>query len=224
MEISAYTISEKPSPWHTYEIHRINLVDGKQPDSHKPRDYIQYLADKRNRAVTKLLETFPATTDILCCDSHYCLTGIGIDRLIADYRKIGGNCFLSGAVWGYTRTRIGEILKPSNGWFDKWGVPELRFASRGWNPSKDPLVSQFPVPLKGLYRVHSVTGIHVFPRTVWENGLRYRVMDDLHVCEHGALCEDSGLPAYVDFNTEFQRTKMYSIPHCIRNSLGRILH
>lgn len=236
--ISAYTISQKPQKWNLANVNWFNLVeDTAIPDVEKYHQafkhkewypsyrYIAYLADKRNRAIQALLEKYPETSEILCCDSYYLEQTDALSRLIKDYLRIEEACILSGAAWGIVRARIKDILRPEISWFDKWGVSELQFVPFGWDPRKDPVTFRYRVPLEGLFRVHSVIGVHIFPRSIWENGARCGVTEDIHVCEHGTLCEKSGLPVYVDFNAEFWREKIYSIPHCIRNSLhlGRFL-
>ena len=161
----------------------------------------------------------------MCLDSYYLSQTDSVNRLTVDYYLAGRNMILGGAVWGRIRTRAGDIFNPRIGWFDKWGVPELQFLPYGWDPRKDPTTFRMRVPLDGFYRTHSVPGVHIFPRSAWDNGARYGLPEDLHTCEHGFLCETTRLPVYVDFNAGFWRERVYSIPHCIRNSLhaGRLL-
>jgi hypothetical protein len=160
----------------------------------------------------------------MCCDSYYHGQAYSLVRLINDFERTNGRLILGGAIWGKVRSRVSHILRPDVTWFDKWAVPELRFMPHGWDPQKDYVAFRVRVPVKGFFRTHSVPGVHIFPRSVWDEGHRYGVVEDLHGCEQTPLCENSGLPCYVDFNANFYREKIYSIPHCIRNSLhlGRI--
>ena len=237
--LGTYTISrtaEKENPLIPYRW--LNLVEDDEPpdiegldenlrhqDWYSSAKYVAYLADKRNRAVEHLLGMYPEITDIMCLDSYYLSQADAVNRLTADYYLAGRNMVLGGTVWGKIRTRAEDILRPRIGWFDKWGVPELQFLPYGWDPRKDLTTFRMRVPLDGFYRTHSVPGVHIFPRSAWENGARYGLPDDLHTCEHGFLCEESHLPSYVDFNAQFWRERSYSILHCIRNSLhaGRLL-
>jgi hypothetical protein len=190
-------------------------------------DYISYLAEKRNRAVMAALKEYPETTDIFSCDSYYLHQDIALNRLISDYSELkakGLSIILGGAVWGKNRTRISHLLKMPDfygkDWYDKWGVPELRWAPYKWNPATDWLAFRMRVPLEGLYRTKNVSGMFIFPREVWDNGIRFEAPSDLHGVELSSICEKADLPIYIDFNAAFERGLVYSVIKCIRCSLG----
>ncbi len=186
-------------------------------------DYISYLAEKRNVAVRAALKEYPETTDIFFCDSYYLHQDQSSKRLISDYealKKRGLPVILGGAVWGKNRTRISHILRPAKHWHDSWGVPELRWAPYNWNPSADWLTFRMRVPLEGLYRTKNVSGAFIFPREVWDRGIRFEAPSDLHGVELSSLCEKVNLPIYIDFNARFQRDLIYSVIKCLRCSLA----
>ncbi len=187
-------------------------------------DRIDYLAKRRNKAVEITLEKYPSATDILMIDSYYVPQNKAVEKLIEDYRIIDRNMILGATIWAKLRTRISQIFHNHLQFYDQWAVPEARFLSPNFNPSRDWLTSRFIVPLKGLYRVCSVGGCYIFPRKLWDDGLRYATISDLHGCEHNYLCESTYTPKYLDFNVKLYRKKIYSIIKCVRCSLGAILH
>lgn len=193
-------------------------------------DYIRYLADKRNLAVKLALEQYPDTRDLLMIDSYYLQQTKAITNLISDYEILRpvGPLILGGAVWGKQRTRISHLFglgfQTGKNWYDKWGVPELRWAPYKWWPPDDWLAFRFRVPMEGLYRTMHTSGIFIFPRTAWDNGARFSVYPDIRSVELAPFLEETKLPIYIDFNAAFERRLVYSVLKCIRCSLGGLLH
>ncbi|HTD18363.1 MAG TPA: hypothetical protein VK667_02410 [Ktedonobacteraceae bacterium] len=233
MNITGYTISKNPEHWHLPNIPWYNLAEDteipeidKYKNAYKYQDwysslkYISYLADKRNRAIEKALSLHPETDAILCCDSYFLEQTEALERLINDYRQLSIECNLGGAVWGVTRARISHLIRQRVEWFDKWGVPELRWMPPDFWPEKDWVAFRHRPPLSGLYRVHSLPGVYIFPRSTWEKGARCGITEDMHSCEHETLCEASGIPTYIDLNAKFWRRKVYPVMKCIRVSLN----
>jgi len=190
-------------------------------------EYISYLAEKRNAAVSAALKEYPETTDIFSCDSYYLHQDEPLQRLISDYQALkekGLPVILGGAVWGKTRTRITHLIHAKkdagSDWYDKWGVPELRWAPYKWNPITDWLAFRMRVPMEGLYRTKNISGMFIFPREVWDRGIRFEAPSDLHGVELSSICEKANLPIYIDFNAAFKRGLRYSVIKCIRCSLG----
>ena len=221
MNLAGVCIAEKPQHWnlpiplHTY-------TDGWRPTEREVlRGRIDYLSERRNKAVEKTLGLLPETTHILMIDSYYVSQDQVTSQLIQDYEKTAGNLILGAAIWARLRFRLNHVFTRGHmQFYDQWAVPDARWMPYGWRPESDWLASRFHSPLQGLYRVCSVGGAYIFPRTVWDNGLRYRCPDDLHGCEHNWFCEQSGLPVYLDLNAEYERIKRYSIVKCARCSLG----
>jgi hypothetical protein len=238
-QIVAVTISRYPVTWNIPEVPwfcfvenvDLPLLDDRVPDRKEevwarahvgPRRYITYLAAKRNMAVKLALEKYSDSTDILMCDTYYLNQVSALKQLISDYYAVQEieEAALGGASWGRIRTRLEHYWKPHKEWHDKWGVPDLMFTPYGWRPEKDNLVnSMLNPPLPGLFHTSSLTGIHIFPRTIWDKGSRYGVFNDLHGCEHNYLFEHSGIPRYTDFNAEFYRERIYPFIKCIRMTL-----
>ena len=190
-------------------------------------EYLDYLARKRNKAVDLALQKYGDAEHIMVCDSYYVAQRQPLERLIQDYSEVtekGYMVIVGGAVWGRKRTRISHLIRPPNfegrAWYDKWGVPELRWAPFGWYPADDWLSFRVSVPKRGFYRVHCCSGIFIFPRSVWSNMARFSAPPDLSGVELKPFCEEANIPVYIDFDAWFWRQTYYSISKCIRCSLG----
>lgn len=206
--IGAYTISLRPVKWKL-KTHWLNYVDdnpiSKYKDTHA---YINYLAQKRNRAVESLLKKYPETTDILCCDSSYVDQTEPLSRLIYDYTYLKPHLgiILGGAPYGPWRQRAKDIFHTKTVFSDPWGVPELAWTQPGE---------------RGFAKTRSVTGIHIFPRNLWEKGARYGVYDDVNKgTETTFFTRESGADTYIDLDAWFYRPRLYSRLKCLRVSLG----
>lgn len=190
----------------------------------EPRRYVNYLATKRNRAVQLALERHPDAESVLICDSYYLPQRGALRKLLDDYRQARNNGYsiaLGGAIWGRIRMELKDWFRFKQiEWFDKWAVPELRWTPYGWLPEKDLRLARiFQRPMKGLYRVSSLGGIAVWPRSVWDHGCRFVVPDDLHGCELNGFYESLPLPRFVDLNAIFWRKLQRPFLKCLRVSL-----
>ena len=66
----------------------------------------------------------------------------------------------------------------------------------------------------------SVSGIHIFPRSLWDEGARYGVYDDTNKgTEITYFCEKTG-GCVIDLNAFFYREKKYPLLKCIQCSIG----
>lgn len=227
METSILTVSIGPpdaphrqkmpfGPLHYYSEGYENLDNVATPIEKR----IAYRAERRNNAVATGLERYPDTTELFMVDSYYLLGETELERLVQRYRQLPREYAVLGPViWGYTSTTISSWLKPHVCFYDAWSTPELRWCPKGWRPQNDILIGQEKVPLKGLYQVQSIGGCYIFPRKLWDMGVRYGVPADLHGCEHNYFHQNY-LPKFIDFTVELERDKRYSLAHCIRCSLG----
>ena len=204
-----------PLYYHTRDWHDIDR------EAAGLREKLEYRAQRRNVAVILALEQYPDTEHLMMIDSFY-LSQPGIGRLVKRYRQLADAC-LGPVVWGRMRVNLSQVLHSPIRFYDGWATPELRWCPYGWRPDKDMLTSQAELPLKGLYRVSSIAGCYLFPRSIWDKGARYEVPEDLHGCEQNGFHESHRLKKYVDFSVEFWRTKRYGLVHCARISLGNWL-
>jgi len=220
VNISGVCISQIPAKWNL----PIPLLVHTQGWRHTEREVlhsrIDYLAERRNQAVTQLLKEYPETTHVLMIDSYYLPQEQETKTLLLDYRKTDGSMILGGAVWARLRLRISHLVQRRKQFYDQWAVPGARWMPYGWRPENDWLADRFRVPVKGFYRLNSVGGAYLFPRILWDNGLRYKCPDDLHGCEHNYFCEHSNLPVYLDLNVHYWREKKYGVVKCFRCSIG----
>lgn len=238
--VVAVTISRSDSgsklpdmPWHFFsgdnvapdlpEIEYLSLRQSAQKNADALARYIAYLATKRNRAVEAAIEKYPETTDVMLCDSYYVHQTSALTRLISDYFELPlDSVILGGAVWGRIkpRTRVRDFIGRSKiEWYDKWSYPDLRFTPFGWNPEEDFVARFFRPPLRGLYRVSSIGGVSIWPRSVWEAGTRFGVFEDMHGCELNYFFEHASLPKYVDLNAVFRRDHSYTFAKAMRCAL-----
>lgn len=179
------------------------------------KERVEYLAGRRNRAVSEALSLFPESNDILMVDSYYLHQTEQIEALVAEYVKLSsstepGGCILGASTWVHDKTKI----RPSKHFFDGWTTPE------GHRFTPELAKSQ-----GGLVRVQAVGGCYIFPRGVWEK-VAYGVPQDLHGCEHNWLCEGSGLHVYLSLNEMLWHDPVvYSWPKRVRCSLhlGRFI-
>ena len=227
-KILAVAISSKPEEWHIsdvpfychtegWEAYGRTLVKDGREQLAILRERVEYLARRRNKAVENALQKFPQGDHILMVDSAYIPRVGPIKRLLEDYVLCKEPVVLGATTWAlHKRTIMPKVL-----FYDFWSTPEARFIPYDFEPQKDSLVGQFGKPLPNLMPVRSVGGCYIFPRTIWERGVRYGVLDDLHGCEHNYLCEKSGLPVYLDFNVRLWREpKVYPWARRVRVSLG----
>lgn len=152
-------------------------------------------------------------------DSYYLDSPGSIKRLMQRHAEFP-DCAMGPVIWGAVRTNLSEVLHYRETFYDGWSTPELRWCPYGWNPETDILVRQEKVPLKGLYQVSSLGGCYIFPRQIWEDGIRYGVPHGVHGCEHNHFHSLHVLPKYVDFQTSLYRVKFYPLWKCARVSMG----
>ena len=204
--ISAYTVSLEPSEWFL-DIPWHNEVENRPVDKYKTTDlYLRYMAEKRNRAVRHLLEKFPETTDILCCDSSYVRQIDQIRQLIQSYEKGDLQIVLGPGIFGPWRQRASDIFRRRNVFSDPWGVPDLAWTKPGRT---------------GLIKTSGVSGIHIFPVSAWKNGARYGVFPDQNIgTETTFFARSTGLPIITDLDVSFYRERIYSRIKCLRCSIG----
>ncbi len=153
------------------------------------KERVEYLAERRNRAVSEALSLFPEAEDILMVDSYYLNQTEQIEGLIAEYVKLSSStelegCILGASTWVHDKTRI----RSSKHFFDGWTTPE----GNGFTP-------EVAKSQGGRVRVPAVGACYIYPREVWEK-VGYGVPEDLHGCEHNWLCEGSGLHIYLSLN------------------------
>ena len=211
--------SELGFDYANFYKHTDNWVDI-DTQAHSLREKLQYRADRRNEAVKITLEKWPETTDLMMLDSFYIGETRALIELIETYRKLESPACLGPAIWARLRTTISQVFHSETRFYDAWATPELRWCPYGWRPEKDVLTSQEIMPVKGFYKVSSIGGCYLFPRSIWDKGTRFSVPEDLHGCEHNGFHASHNLPKYIDFNTEMFRVKAYSLAKCVRCSIG----
>ena len=210
--IGAYTVSREQVDWHIENVPHINLLEPSITANvyDNPYEYIRQLAEKRNIAVKILLEKHPETRHVLCCDSAYVEQVEPLKRLIYDYgeTRLLGNPIIGGAIWGRQRMRVRDFIDRKMRWTDWWSVPELLHAKRdnGYE--------------YGLQPVKTMSAVHIFPRTAWDNGTRYGAYPDYGCTETGYFSQHSGLPCFIDFAARFRRDRIYSVAKCFHCSIG----
>lgn len=186
-----------------------------------PFKYTSGLAKKRNLAVDKILEQYPDASHILMCDSYYVHQTGGLKRLIDDYQQTDRKVILGGAIWGRIRARATDLFQNNYvRWFDEWAVPEFRLI-------------KYRKSFEGLVPSSSVPGVFIFPRYLWDNGIRfgqYRLLGEnewhhMQGCELNYFCSRAPAVKMIDFNAKFYRERLYSKLKCLRVSLhlGRFL-
>ena len=189
-------------PWYV-NLDRLNA------SPYMPDEYVNALVRKRNTAVERLLAANPDTTHVMCCDSYYVGQIDALEQLISDSRQVP-NAIIGGATWGIRRMRLKDIFWERLQWYDRWGVPELagyKFSRHGHRTD--------------LMRTLTVPGIHIFPRWLWDRGLRYERVGNS--TEPAGLCLKArvlGVESYVDFKARFYREGMYSRMKCVKCSIG----
>lgn len=206
-EVIAVAISPKPEEWRIESIPFFCYTEGWKPFGRTvvrdgkeqlaiTRERIEYLAERRNKAVEQALRMHPDAAHILMIDVDYLHQVDAVTRLVHNYQKCDEPMILGATTWGVFRNGI----RPKIWYYDSWSSIEARYIPLEFKPETDVLVSHFKRPLPSLMPVRSVGGCYIFPRRVWDEGVRYGVVDDLHGCEHNYLCEKSGLPIYLDFS------------------------
>lgn len=207
MNLSAYTISQIPTRWFLDEVEWINLVDDAPVDKYNGHtlEYVRYLADKRNRAVAELLEKYPETTDVLCCDSHYVGQTQPLRNLIRDYYRVK-ETILGAAIYGPWRQRLRDVLFPRTVFSDPWGVPDLAWTKPG---------------MKGMVESTGMTGIHIFPVSTWKSGARYQAYENTDLgTDISRFARSTRLDIMIDMDAAFYRDRRYSRVKSLRCTLG----
>jgi hypothetical protein len=216
MKVSAVCISRNTEAWNIPDIAFHNYTGGWKPFRHeKTIQRVEYLAERRNLAVSQTLTRYPDTEHIMMIDSYYVHQNQQIKGLIQEYARLilsdyQNGCILGASAWILDKTRIRSRLR----FYDGWTTPE---GTR--------LKLQEVEKTGGFIRARSVGGCYLYPRWVWER-VRYGVPQDLHGCEHNWLCEHSGLPVLLSLNQRLWREPVvYSWAKRIRVSLhaGKLL-
>ncbi len=228
MKLVAVTISSKQENWQIADIPFFCYTRGWEPFTrfrneqgkqtlNISRERIDYLARRRNRAVELALQQNPEATDIIMIDSYYLQQLTQIRQLVADYERCNSPLILGATTWFVDKTRI----IPKTRFYDSWTTIEARFTPVDYLPVLDPLVGQFATPMPNLMPVRSVGACYIFPREIWDKGVRYGVFNDLHGCEHNYLCESGRLSVYLDFNARLWREPLsYPLRKRLRMSLA----
>ncbi len=207
-QLGIFTVAKEPTKTLIDYPSYVNL-DKLQASPYMPDEYVNALVKKRNIAVERLLEQEPETTHIMCCDSYYVNQVPALHRLIDDSFLLP-NSILGGATWGIRRMRFKDVLWERIQWYDRWGVPELadyKYSRHGHRTD--------------FIRTRTVPGIHIFPRWLWDKGLRYERLGNS--TEPAGLCARArqlGVESFVDFNARFFREGVYSRWKCLKCSLG----
>src|SRR5437867_1389213 len=186
-----------------------------------PFAYTLGLGRKRNLAVSTVLEKYPDASHVLMCDTYYVHQTEGLKQLIREYEKTDKNIILGGAVWGKIRARATDLYKINYvRWFDESALPELRLV-------------QYKTSFEGLVPSTGVPGVFIFPRFLWDIGVRfgqYRLLDrnewhHMQGCELNYFCNRAPALKMIDFNAKFYRERIYPAIKCLRVSLhlGRFL-
>jgi len=215
MKLVAVCISRQPVEWENgWPFY--NLAEDIELSTRDPYEYTKALAEKRNRAVAQALEKYPNSDHVMMCDSYYASQTGPLHQLVHDYAEFENRAILGGAIWGVIVTSLGRYFRgnPYLEWFDRWAVPEMSGLRR------------IPVsPGRVFIQVSSVGGVNIFPRTLWDQGIRYGPCQDLHGCEHNYFCEQTDMPKLIDLRAEFRRQRIYPFMKCLRMSLhlGRLI-
>src|SRR5437867_13441009 len=95
------------------------------------------------------------------CDSYYVRQTEGLKRLVTDYEKTDKTIILGGAGWGKIRARATDLYKNNYvRWFDEWAVTEFRLV-------------HYKTRFEGLVPSPGVPGVFIFPRFLWDIGVRF---------------------------------------------------
>jgi hypothetical protein len=216
MRISAVCISRNPETWDISDIPFHNYTEGWKPfRREKSIERVQYLAERRNKAVAEALVLYPDTEHVLMIDSYYIHQNPQINGLVQEYARMTlsdypRGCILGASTWILDKTRIRSRLR----FYDGWATPE-GMKLKLHEVERD----------GGVIRVNGVGGCYLYPRWVWEK-IRYGAPEDLHGCEHNWLCEHSGLPVFLSLSQRLWREPVeYDSLKRVRMSLhlGRLL-
>jgi len=207
-KLGIYTVAREPIS-HLLDYPNYVNLDPLNASPYVPDDYVNALVKKRNVAVARLLMNHSDLTHILCCDSYYVTQIESLETMIA-YAEMFPNLIIGGATWGIRRMRLRDVIWERLQWYDRWGVPELanyKFSRHGHRTD--------------MIKTKTVPGIHVFPRSLWEKGVRYERLGNS--TEPAGLCEkarDLGVETYILFAAPFYREGMYSRWKCLQCSIG----
>ncbi len=188
--ITAVCISRAAESWGIPSIPFFNFTEGWAPFGRVTTiSRVEYLANRRNKAVESALSAYPETKHILMVDSYYLQQGSEILKLVNEYEKLAAHqkppgLVLGASTWIRDKTRI----IPRSHFFDGWATPE----------GKEITLSQARSH-GGLLPVKAVGACYIYPRPVWEVS-GYGVFPDLHGGEHNWLCERSGVPVLLSLN------------------------
>jgi hypothetical protein len=210
LNVTAVCISRNQEHWTIPEIDFYCYTDGWRPFGHEvSNERVNYLATRRNKAVSGALTSFPETEHILMIDSYYLHQTSEVIKLVSHYEQIAStsgfrDCIVGASTWIFDATRV----RPRTRFFDGWTTPEAMSIDLDYAKAKG-----------GLLPVRAVGACYIYPRAVWER-VGYDVPIDLHGCEHNWLCEHSGLPVRLSLDEMLWRDPIvYSWPKRIRMSL-----
>ena len=180
-----------------------------------PLKYVHEMARIRNMAMEKALAEYPETEHVFWVDGYYVEQPAPLNQLLRDYFSMSEPCFLGGALWTLNRVTFPQVFQYQIKWGDSWSVPDC--ADTVYSLDK-PRFKTVKHPL-GFRKVSSVGRVFLFPRSVWDQGIRFGSYVDLHGCEFNYFCEHSSLPKFVDFNAAFFRETVYPVLKGLRVSL-----
>jgi hypothetical protein len=195
LNLTAVCISRTPETFDLPNIPFCNYTEGWKPFQHeRTKERVEYLAERRNIAVSQALSLYPETEHILMIDSYYIHENDQIKGLIQDYFEMSlekhiEGCILGASTWFFDLRRIRARWR----FYDSWTTPEGSL-----------LELSEAVRAGGIIEVKAVGACYIYPRWVWEKN-RYDVLEDLRGCEHNWLCEQSGLPVYLSLSRRLSR-------------------
>lgn len=167
---------------------------------------MKHLANRRNIANKKALESYPETEHIMAVDSFYLHQTIALERLVTAYLSWREECIMGAPTWALHKA----TLKPKLAFYDTWSTPEM----------ENYTIPPFVMP-SGIVRVSSVGACYIYPRWVWDR-YQYQIPEPFPDAGiyHNWLCQKSGLPVFINFDAKLWRTHAdnpdipsYSIPH-----------
>ena len=189
----AVTISKKPETFDL-GIPFYCLSEESRLDRYaQQREETYYVCEKRNRAMEKALEKYPASTHVLSLDSYYIHQNAALKQLLTTYDALDNDSIILGApIWYYRKNRLIDN-RPK--FYDSWGSPEL-VNLRPWDAERFPQIIQVP----------SIGNCVIFPVWVWR---KYSFITPEPFPHMGScytrLCKLSGLPVLIDTQAKLIR-------------------
>ena len=157
-----------------------------------PRQSVRLRVDNitrlKNEAMEEALARFPDATHVAMVESYYLGQARSVEKLVELYSSIGDSDIILGApVWVYTVHEWFTRCK----FYDSWACHELSDLQRRDCPT-------------GLVQVNSVGSVIIFPVWVWRK-FRFANPDFPDKIYYNWICEQSGLPVFIDMSIKFER-------------------